>query len=299
MTNKVFVWACDLERFRGEGVLAWSFIHKLINCTKKNSKFYEIESFKKFFFIKNNRFTCKKNIITTKLNFNLKYILPYYGVLKCWYKYFKGYNVCYVNYLPLWNFLIFILLPPKTIYGPITGGHFFDKKKNLDYYLRRYLFPLLYKLSLNFINRKRILLFSTDLLSKFLIKKKFKKILFNFVLLNYVPLKKNNSKKIYDLVVYYRDHKNKSNSEIVYLIEKLLAQKFKIIVVGDKLNIKGLVNEINLPKKKLFQIIKKSKFALNSGENSLSLFMFDCISNGVKTFVNKKKISNILKKINL
>ena len=122
------------------------------------------------------------------------------------------------------------------------------------------------------------------------LKKKFKKILFNFVLINYVPLKKNNSKKIYDLVVYYRVHKNKSNSEIVYLIEKLLAQKFKIIVVGDKLNIKGLVNEINLPKKKLFQIIKKSKFALNSGENSLSLFMFDCISNGVKTFVNKKKI---------
>jgi hypothetical protein len=46
----------------------------------------------------------------------------------------------------------------------------------------------------------------------------------------------------------------------------------------------------------LFKIIKKSKFALNSGENSLSLFMFDCISNGAKTFVNKKSMSKILDK---
>ncbi len=296
MSNKIFVWACDLEKFRGEGVLAWSFISKLIFFTKKKNKFYEIESFKKLFIVKKNKLICKKNTITYKLDFNLKYILPYYGVLRCWYKYFKGYDVCYVNYLPLWNFLIFIILPPKTIYGPITGGYYFDKNKNFDYYVRKFFFPIFFKLSLTFINSNRMLLFSTDLLSKFINKKKFEKVFFNFVLVNYIPSKKNNLKKTYDLVVYYRVHKNKSNLKIINLIKKLLLKNYKIIVVGDKLKIIGLTNNINVSKAQLFTIIKKSRFALNSGENSLSLFMFDCISNGAKTFVNKKTMSNILKK---
>ena len=39
MNNKTFVWACDLEKFRGEGVLAWSFISKLIYFIKKKMIF--------------------------------------------------------------------------------------------------------------------------------------------------------------------------------------------------------------------------------------------------------------------
>lgn len=296
MNNKTFVWACDLEKFRGEGVLAWSFISKLIYFTKKKNNFYEIESFKKLFFFKKNKYISKKNIITSKLNFTLKYILPFYGVIRCWYKYFKGYNVCYVNYLPLWNFLIFILLPPKTIYGPITGGYYFDRSKNFDYYIRKFFFPIFFKLSLTFIHSKRKLLFSTDLLTKFIDKKKFQKIFFNFVLVNYIPSKRNNMKKIYDLVVYYRVHKNKSNLKIIKLIKELILKKCKIIVIGDKLKIIGSSNRTNISKTQLFKIIKKSRFALNPAENSLSLFMLDCISNGAKTFVNKKSMSKILNK---
>ena len=33
----------------------------------------------------------------------------------------KGNKICYINYLPIWNFLIFVVLPKKTILGPITG----------------------------------------------------------------------------------------------------------------------------------------------------------------------------------
>jgi hypothetical protein len=63
MNNKTFVWACDLEKFRGEGVLAWSFIFKLIYFTKKKNKFYEIESFKKLFIVKNDKYISKKNTV--------------------------------------------------------------------------------------------------------------------------------------------------------------------------------------------------------------------------------------------
>ena len=42
-----------------------------------------------------------------------------------------------MNYLPLWNPLLFILMPPNTILGPITGGSKFLKKP-LSYFLEEY-----------------------------------------------------------------------------------------------------------------------------------------------------------------
>ena len=57
-----------------------------------------------------------------------------------------GYRpVVYLNYLPFWNFLLFALLPPTTILGPITGGAEYDK--NQINILRRFLFPIFYKIS--------------------------------------------------------------------------------------------------------------------------------------------------------
>tara|TARA_A100001011_G_scaffold235054_1_gene243130 strand:- start:437 stop:589 length:153 start_codon:yes stop_codon:yes gene_type:complete len=48
MSNKIFVWACDLEKFRGEGVLAWSFISKLIFFTKKKISFMKLRVLKSY-----------------------------------------------------------------------------------------------------------------------------------------------------------------------------------------------------------------------------------------------------------
>ena len=39
-----------------------------------------------------------------------------------WKQCLKGNKTCYVNYLPMWNFLVFLILPPSTLLGPITGG---------------------------------------------------------------------------------------------------------------------------------------------------------------------------------
>ena len=65
----------------------------------------------------------------------------------------------------------FYFTSPKTIYGPITGGYYFDRSKNFDYYIRKFFFPIFFKLSLALIHSKRKLLFSTDLLTKFINKK--------------------------------------------------------------------------------------------------------------------------------
>ena len=78
-------------------------------------------------------------------------------------------KIVYLNYLPLWNFLIFLILPSKTVLGPITGGAEFLQVNNFNTYLRKYFFPLLYKISLTIINIKfKKVIFSTNLLASYL-----------------------------------------------------------------------------------------------------------------------------------
>ena len=95
--KKLFVWVCDYSENSGEGKLARLFIKEL----NLQNQFKIILSQKKI--IKN------------------KYISTLQGIIYCWNNYLKNEKVCYLNYLPFWNFLIFIFLPPQTILGPITG----------------------------------------------------------------------------------------------------------------------------------------------------------------------------------
>ena len=67
-------------------------------------------------------------------------------------KYLNNERVCYLNYLPLWNFLIFIFLPPKTILGPITGGSNYSKNIKMNYIIRAFFIPIFYKLGELFLN---------------------------------------------------------------------------------------------------------------------------------------------------
>ena len=101
----------------------------------------------------------------------------------------KKKKCCYVNYLPLWNFLVFFLLPPKTIIGPITGGAKFNDE---SFFIRSYLFPIFYKISEYIINlRKYRLIFSTELLKKYLSKSTIKKSNFNYIIKKFNFKKKN------------------------------------------------------------------------------------------------------------
>ena len=133
-----YVWACDISKNTGEGKLAHLFVkyHKL-DIKKKNYRFkFQI--------------------------FNYKYILPFIGIFFCWYFFFKNKQIYYLNYLPLWNFFIFLLLPPKTIIGPITGGANFKSS-----IIRKYIFPFLYLISQIIIYfRFKHVYFSTSLLKK-------------------------------------------------------------------------------------------------------------------------------------
>ena len=258
----IFIWTCDYSETTGEGKLARLFIKK-INFTKT--------------------YNCK---INQKATSSSRYMSSIVGIFYCWLKYLGNKKVCYLNYLPLWNFFIFIFLPPKTIIGPITGGANFTKTNKINYFIRGIIFPLFYKISEFFINLRfrKDIIFSTDLLKKYLSQKTIKKSKFNFIL-NIFQRKKKIKKKI-DLLIYYRKHKNKEMFFPYNLIKTLVKNKFNIIIIGDKLNISKVKNLGIVSAKKVSKLQSIAKYTIASGENLYSFFIIECLANNVQVIIN-------------
>jgi len=275
--NKIFYWATDQSSKSGEGKLAIMFVARLKRIYKSN-KIHKIKSR----FIKTNVST--NNILfTTKIH---KYLIPFYGIFNLWIFYFKKNKTCYLNYLPLWNFLIFLLLPPKCILGPITGT--VDNKKN-------FLFkPLLETLSAFIINiRYDKVLFASNFY-----KKKFKDASHNFIISNF-KLRKfiNKKKKKYDFIFYIRNEYLKKNLYTIEIINKLLLLNYKVAVFGGKFDSKKVRNFGYCSEKKVKKIISFSRYCVANRENLFSFFTQDCLQYGLTVFYNsqfkKYQTSNI------
>tara|TARA_Y100000389_G_scaffold196534_1_gene229618 strand:+ start:429 stop:1304 length:876 start_codon:yes stop_codon:yes gene_type:complete len=266
--NNLFIWVCDYSENSGEGKLARLFINHLNKKKQFNINFNQKKKFKQ------------------------KYLPTFFGIYYCWKKYLKNEKVCYLNYLPFWNFLIFVFLPPKTIIGPITGGSNFPKSPYFNYLIRGFIFPIFYKISEFFLNLREVeIIFSTDLLKKYLFKKTIKNSKFNYVLKFFSKQKK--IKKKIDFVIYYRKHKNKASFFPYHFIRNLVKSNYKISVIGDKLNIPLVKNFGKLPNKKVFKLQASAKYTIASGENIYSIFIMECLSNNVKVIVNKKQYNTI------
>tara|TARA_B100000787_G_scaffold168956_1_gene158876 strand:+ start:662 stop:1564 length:903 start_codon:yes stop_codon:yes gene_type:complete len=274
LINKtIYIWASDSSKNSGEGRLAHFFLERL----SRNKITFKI--------IK------KTNFKTKFLNkvYNYRYLLPLIGIVNCWYYFLKGHKIGYLNYLPMWNFFIFLLLPPKSIIGPITGGANFNTN---NFFIRKYVFPIFYKISEIIINfRKYNLLFSTDLLKKYLSNRTQKKSEFNFVIKNFSYQRK--TKKNIDFLFYFRDHKNKKSFFPFKLINDLIILGFKINIVGSKLNIPQVINHKRITNKKLASLQARTFFTVASSENLYSLFTLECITNNVKILISKRDKSKI------
>lgn len=268
MSKRINYWVCDNSYNTGEGRLALFFLQDL----KKNYKIKKIKQ------------TYKNAVI------NHRYISPFVGIFYCWIYYLKNKKVCYINYLPLWNFLIFLLLPPRTIIGPITGGaQFVDE----SFFIRSYLFPILYKISEIIINKRNYnIIFATELLKNYLSKKTKKKSIFNYIVKKF-NYKNKNKKKNIDFIVYYRVHKNKKSLFPYKFIHNLIAAKFKIIIIGDKLKHKKVINYGNISNYNLTKLQAKAKYTIASAENIYSLFTLECITHNMKIIIDKKNKSKI------
>lgn len=258
-------WACEYNKNSGEGNLARIYLKSL-----KEKKI---------------------KLITPKYKFYLSnYIYQILGILVLWYYYLLGRRTIYINYLPLWNILIFLLSPPKTIFGPITGSIQINKIKNLNSLIRGKFMPLFYHLSLIIINyRQDKIIFATNILKKFVHKKIKKKSKFNFVLNNYfLKINNNDPKKIFDIIIYYRKHNNKYFDHHFNFLKDQIKKKKKIIIIGDKMKLNGGINLGKVSRIKLINLLKKTKFCLSGDDNLLSFFNLECINVGVKIIFNYK-----------
>jgi hypothetical protein len=278
-----FVWCSDFENYRGEGILARIFLEKF--SLNSNKKFFVKTPGNSYLFYKNNiTIIKKKNFI---LNFFNKYIILFYGILLIWVNFFKKKNIIYLNYLPLWNFFIFILLPRKTILGPITGGSFFFNTSFFQKIFRRFIFVIFYYISLSIIYKKfKYSFFSTDLLKPY-IKSNYKNFVFNFSLSSFQMLKQTSKKNI-DFFIYYKKHSTKNAESLRKFINFLKKFDLKLVVLGDKINSKKITYFKRLERKEVLYLLKKSKFTIISNENFYSLFCIDSISCGVKIFFDKR-----------
>ena len=272
--KKIYVWTSDRSNFTGEGNLSQKFISKL----KKNYKVNFI-----------------KNLNLKKSSFLHKYIEPFFGIFQIWIKYFSNKKVCYVNYLPMWNFIIFLILPPKTILGPITGGSKKNEKLIFNNFVRSFFFPIFYFITnLIFLMRYEKLIFSTSLLKKKLFKNSLNKCLFDFVYL-FFKIKKKIKKQNY-IVIYYKKHATKNYDFLnkVFNNEYFLKQNYKFICVGEKLNNRNIINKGYLTKNKLYKLLSKARYVFGSQENYFSLFSIDAINHKTLLLydrVDYKKIS--------
>jgi hypothetical protein len=290
-SNETYVWCCDFNHYRGEGILARSFVEYLSKYKKK----IIIQTFDKRYEYFDNKY--QKNLKSNKkekINLNLfeKYIYPIIGILWLWKKYFEKKEIIYLNFNPLWNIFVFIFSPPGTSFGPITGSIYDAEAKNLSQIFRKYFFPILYWIGLLFLFvRKDKLLFSTSLLKKIIPRNKIKKCIFDFQINYYVKLTKKNIKKKrknIDIIYYNRDHSLKKK-KIFNNILKEVSKKFKVVIIGDHLREKNLKNLNLVSKKKTNQLVHKSRFTFASPENIFSMFTLECLSLNTKIFYDKKQ----------
>jgi hypothetical protein len=263
--DKYYCWACDFSNKTGEGNLARLFIKKII--LQRNFKIFTVNNIKIL---------------------GHKYCSPFIGILFCWYFFIKRRKIVYLNYLPLWNCLLFIFLPPGTILGPITGGAYYKKQ----FFLRKFCFPIAYKISEIFLNFRNIkIYFSTELLKKYLAKSTINKSDFNFIF-NYYQ-KKNFYKKEIDFLIYYRIHKNKEKFFPYDLIKKLISLNFKIHIVGDYLKNSSVFNHGYIDNQKIQKLLSKTYFSIASYENLYGLFTIECFNNNVKLIIEKSQIKHV------
>jgi hypothetical protein len=278
--NLHYAWICDYASNSGEGNLARLFV-------KKKLEKYPVK------IITSQDLFKKKFLINF---FSHKYISPFIGIIYCWVIFIKGKEKAYINYLPLWNFLIFLFLPPKTLLGPITGGANYKKNKK-QYFIRKFFFPILYKISELFLNLRNCeIIFSTNLLRDYLSKKTIKKSKFNFIF-NYYKKNHKYSKTV-DFLIYHRKHLNKNNFFSYNLIKKIKNSGFKIHVIGDKLKMSGVKNYEKISNSKLINLLKKTRYTISSDENLYNIFSLECINNHVKIITdvsNRKKITHFKK----
>jgi len=290
--HTTYIWACEFDKSSGEGLLANEFIKYYLKFNINSKIILETPYLK--YFISNGKAVKKLDLKKKNIFFYYKYFNPLIGEVKIIRQSYIVDTVIYLNYLPIWNFLLFLLLPAKTILGPVTGSNVKNNIHSLKQIVRFILLPFFIFFSKKIIlNKFRKIIFSTNLIK-------------NINLVHYISnfsliylSSKNSRRKVFkdiDLVYYFRNHSNKFLKEEIYLLHKLIQLKFKILFCGDSLNnfSKLHINSLGyVPEAKLSALLDRCKFVIAPAENPHSFFIQKSILSNVHIIFRKSQMKFI------
>ena len=279
----LLILACDLRVTSGEGRLALLHLKNLENRLKKNHRC--------------GSFQLKKSqkILSPNPRSDIRFV--HSTLCYCWLLFhitrlriLGAENVFVLNYLPLWNFFFFLIVPKTFNLGPITGGGLVNdrhlsasiREKRLLQITRNILIPFLYELS-SFIIRLRSLAVkpATQSVAN---KLNLKSTLPRAIEIDDTPFEaeklhtKNRLRSI-DFVSYVGDHPLKNTALTVLVLNRLAAIGYNVHLIGSvsvktDINIKVNYHSV-LPHKDVVDILRRSRCVFSLSLEEAGFFTFE------------------------
>ena len=279
------ILACEIDGRTGEGNLA-----KIALDIFKNKHFYS-----------NINFLSPTGKIYEK-HHHTRYL--WLWVQLVWLSIFKPeQRILVLNYLPIWNFVTFMLAPSSTLFGPITGGGLVNRKiLNLPVlrmlptlFLRNILLPCLSKLSVFFIRLKKLKVAPGTREVGRIIDQTVEPPLFIFS--DPAPLlsarqklqrKKTGFSRPIDIIVYTNSHVLKNNFLLTPVLAILDNADLKIVLIDKHNTIRTKFSNVTvyreIDKEKLYEIFSRTKVAMQLSAEAAGSFGYEAACHGVSVF---------------
>ena len=288
MIKKRLIIACDLDPRSGEGRLAHLFIEQMGLNNDDNDC---------LFLTPNTEADISKTTAAPG-----RRLIRYWGVyLWLWLEILK-YRRCQqtelfiLNYLPVWNFVTFLIIPRSARLAPLTGGPPLNSRhlyttfhhRCIQSVLRNVVLTALSKLSGLIINTRRLNVKpATPFVSKFLEQENSQHF---FITTSLTPLKDtsvNQHQNCYDLIAYTNDHPLKNNQLLKNLLPLFAQKKMRVALIAKGNCVKDFSNSAcdlyeNISRDDVAELLEKSNAALICSLEGAGLFAQEAAVLGLK-----------------
>ena len=290
MTSERLIVACDFQETSGEGRLARGFLDILgINIHDSKVVTY-VEDHK----------SAEKCGDWSALHGIFRYLAPYLWLWKTLRspenRHYK--EMVVLNYLPIWNFITFLVVPSFAKLAPITGSppvnlkHIHASKiSKLRYFiLRNVIMVMLSFLSASIIRLRNLqVLPATPFVSKYLHSEQSRYLFVSAVVKAATSSQKNKRKKIYDLIAYTNEHSLKNNDLLLKILRLNSHGRLNVALiargeVAKKFSDQSCKLFEELSNEEVIQLIQGSKAALICSLEGAGFFANEAAIHGLKIF---------------
>ncbi len=302
-SNAVVVWASDFEGIGGEGVLANLVVNALVAGFPGRAiivvspyAIHAMRSGKPSHIRAINPFGLPPLTSAHQDNrqtFFTKYIVPFAGA--CFLRSIaKRRKTMYLNYLPLWNFLLLLLIPRSSVLGPVVGGYppavsMRQLVKKPAVLVRGALMPLCYFAGAAVITRKfPLLVLGNPCTYRFFPASYRRNILFscvNILAARATTVADRPEMPAYDVFFYLRGHPSRHPEASRTLLAEISRLGYKVCVAGDLANVPGVTDKGYVPHERLLRLLVDSASFVCLSDNLFAITTIEALALGVHCFL--------------